>query len=87
MTPHLPRNPFTITPIQRIRNKAEAEAKYGMCDITIDMLQEAVKDLGDLFDMDTFERKTDPDREEAKMVLAHFMLIAGEVLKDHPDIQ
>jgi hypothetical protein len=71
MTPHLPRNLMTITPVLEGRNLTEngVFAKYGGRVMNDAFFAEIRADLADIRAMDTYEGKTNEIREGAKRAL------------------
>jgi hypothetical protein len=67
--------------------KVDAEAKYNLCKISEEHLQEALDDIKVIMDLDITQGYTDPERQRAKLVIADYMFRAAEVLKQPGDME
>lgn len=74
MTPILPSNPLTITPVKRPVTREDAIVKYARMSATSNTFFEINEDLKFLRALDTYSRATDKHREETKQYLREVRL-------------
>lgn len=75
MTPKLPSNPMTITPMKHARHFTADDVyrKYHGRLLNIELFAEVRQDLQDIRDMDNYERNTNQIREDAKRALRRIL--------------
>ena len=80
MQPHLPINLATITPTPPIRNAGDVITKYKYLIADKFTLKNALNDLAVLRALDTYERTSTLEHENAKAKLNEYITICHELM-------